>query len=97
MVVDEKDTSLRTVKTTYLSRANDEKGNLIKAFDKDSGKLDYKELKIKCRVKDNTPAGLKLTNIAEISKYIGENGRDVVDLSQQIIQGNKMMMILKKY
>ena len=83
-LLDEKDTSLRTVKTTYLSRANDEKGNLIKAFDKDSGKLDYKELKIKCRVKDNTPAGLKLTNIAEISKYIGENGRDVVDRDSEV-------------
>ena len=83
-LLDEKDTSLRTVKTTYLSRANDEKGNLIKAFDKDSGKLDYKELKIKCRVKDNTPAELKLTNIAEISKYIGENGRDVVDRDSEV-------------
>ena len=83
-LLDEKDTSLRTVKTTYLSRANDEKGNLIKAFDKGSGKLDYKELKIKCRVKDNTPAGLKLTNIAEISKYIGENGRDVVDRDSEV-------------
>ena len=78
-LLDESDTSLRTVKTNYLSRARDEKGNLIKAFNKETGELDYKELQIKCKVKENTPASLKLTNIAEISKYVGENGREVTD------------------
>ena len=78
-ILDESDKSLRTVKTNYLSKARDEKGNLIKAFNKETGELDYKEIQIKCKVKDNTPANLKLTNIAEISKYIGEGGRVVTD------------------
>ncbi len=78
-ILDESDKSLRTVRTSYLSRARDEQGNLIKAFNKETGELDYKELEIKCRVKENTPANLKLTNIAEISKYIGKGGRIVVD------------------
>ena len=78
-ILDESDKSLRTVRTNYLSRARDENGNLIKAFNKETGELDYKELEIKCKVKENTPANLKLTNIAEISKYIGKDGREVVD------------------
>ncbi len=78
-LLDEKDTSLRTVKTNYLSKARNEKGNLIKAFDKETGKLDYKEIQIKCRVKTNVPVKAKLTNIAEITKYIGKDGREVTD------------------
>ena len=78
-ILDESDKSLRTIRTNYLSKARDEKGNLIKAFNKETGELDYKELEIKCRVKENVPANLKLTNIAEISKYIGKDGKKVVD------------------
>ena len=78
-LLDDKDTSLRTVKTNYLSKARNEKGNLIKAFDKETGKLDYKEIQIKCKVKTDVPVKARLTNIAEITKYIGKDGREVTD------------------
>ena len=78
-LLDEKDKSLRTIKTNYLSKAVNAEDNLIKAFDRESGKLDYKEIKIKCKVKSNVPVKEKLTNIAEITKYIGKNGRQVKD------------------
>ena len=78
-LLDEKDKSLRTIKTNYLSKAVNAEDNLIKAFDRERGKLDYKEIKIKCKVKSNVPVKEKLTNIAEITKYIGKNGRQVKD------------------
>ena len=78
-LLDEQDSSLRTVKTNYLSRERNEENNLIKAFDKETGKLDYKEIQIKCRVKADVPVKEKLTNIAEITKYIGKDGREVTD------------------
>ena len=78
-ILDKNDITLRTVKTTYLSKEKDEKANLINAFDKKGEKLDYKEIQIKCKVKNNAPINTNLTNIAEISKYIGKNGQIVTD------------------
>ena len=78
-VIDETDTSLRTIKTNYLSRAKNEAENLILGFNVETQKLDYKEIQIKCKVKEDAKRKEKITNIAEISKYIGENGREVID------------------
>ena len=58
----------RTVTTDYLSSAKEteERQNLIKAFDGTT--LDYKEVKIACRVKDEAETNIKLTNLAEITE-----------------------------
>lgn len=72
--LDANDPTLRTVKTTYLSKENNPNNdkynsekNLIKAMDKVTGELDYKEIQIKCKISDNVKAKTVLTNIAEIS------------------------------
>ena len=58
----------RTVTTDYLSSAKEteERQNLINAFDGTT--LDYKEVKIACRVKDESETNIKLTNLAEITE-----------------------------
>ncbi|MCI8485672.1 MAG: hypothetical protein HFJ20_00800 [Clostridia bacterium] len=78
-LLDENDKSLRTIKTNYLSKGMNRKDNLIKPFNKNTGELDYKEIQVKCKVKETAPYRFKLTNLAEITKYIGEDGRVVVD------------------
>ncbi|MBP3501902.1 MAG: SpaH/EbpB family LPXTG-anchored major pilin [Clostridia bacterium] len=72
--LDPEDPTLKTVKTTYLSKENNPDNdefnaekNLIKAMDKVTGELDYKEIQIKCRISDDVKAKTVLTNIAEIS------------------------------
>ena len=84
-ILDETDSSLRTVKTNYLSRAENEKNNLIKAFNQNTGELDYREVQIKCKVKEDAKLKEKLTNIAEITKFVGENGREVIDRDSKIL------------
>ncbi|HJJ10731.1 MAG TPA: SpaH/EbpB family LPXTG-anchored major pilin [Clostridiaceae bacterium] len=63
----------RVVKTTKLSKEENAEKNLIKAKDKVTGELDYKEIEIKCRISKDVPAKTVLTNIAEISKSIANN------------------------
>ena len=78
--LDSSDTSLRTIKTTYLSKDsnpnNDKynsKNNLIKAMDKTTGKIDFKEIQVKCKISEDVKVGTILTNIAEISKSKANN------------------------
>ncbi len=78
-LLDENDKSLRTVKTNCLSKEINAKDNLILSFNKETGEIDYKEIQIKCKVKETAPYRFKLTNLAEITRFIGENGRIVVD------------------
>ncbi len=79
-VYDENDTTLRTVRTNHLSKEVDEE-NLIKAFD---GKtLSYKEVQIKCKVKDTVAQGDKITNLADISEFTDKNGNTVTDRDSQ--------------
>ena len=69
----------RTVTTTYLSKEKEkaERTNLIKAFD---GKtLDYKEVKIKCTVKDTAIYNKKVTNLAQITENKDSKGNNVTD------------------
>ena len=78
-IIDENDKSLRTIRTTYLSKERNEKENIISAFNKNTGELSYKDIQIKCKVKDSVSENQKLTNIAEITKYIGKDGEEVID------------------
>ena len=73
----------KTISTSILSQ---EKGteNKLKAFDKqtDDGQgsgLDYKDLQILCKVNDNAPSKTNIVNVAEISKYEDEEGKEVTE------------------
>ena len=70
---DEEDTTLRTVKTRYLSKERDAENNLIKAVNKETGEIDYKEIQIKLAIEDSVAAKTVLTNIAEISEEVANN------------------------
>ncbi len=74
--LDDTDPTLRTIKTDHLSKTQDT-DNLIKAFD--GTKLDYKDISVKCRVKQTAISGQKITNIAEITDFSDAEGNTVVD------------------
>ena len=69
----------RIVTTDYLSKAKETSArqNLLKAFDGTA--LDYKDVKIACKIKDTAEVGKKLTNLAEITESKDSDGNDVVD------------------
>ena len=69
----------RTVTTRYLSKEKEsgQRENLIDGFN--GSKLDYKDVKIKCKVKDTAEFGKKLTNLAEITEDKDQDGSDAVD------------------
>ena len=69
----------RHVTTDYLSKAKEtsSRQNLLKAFDGTT--LDYKDVKITCKIKDTAEVGKKLTNLAEITESKDSDGNDVVD------------------
>ena len=72
------DSSLRKATTTKLKRDDiDPEENLLKAFDGET--LDYKELKIKCRVKSTSDLDKVITNIAEITAYTDKDGNVIAD------------------
>ena len=66
----------RTITTNYLSKENGET-NLIKAFN--GTELDYKDLKVECKLKENAELGKKITNIADITEYTDEEGKEIKD------------------
>ncbi len=79
-VYDENDISLRTIRTNHLSKDVDI-DNIIKAFD--GVNLYYKDLKVKCRVKQDVTSGQKITNIADITEFTDSDGTTVVDRDSQ--------------
>lgn len=74
------DSSLRKATTRNLSKEYDE-DNLLKAFN--GTKLDYKELKIKCRVKEVENLNKVITNIAEITEFTDIQGNSIIDIDSQ--------------
>ena len=76
------DSSLRKASTSYLAKPTiDPEDTLIKAFDGTT--LDYKELKIKCRVKSTKDLDKVITNIAEITDFTDANGNTIRDRDSQ--------------
>ena len=73
----------KIIKTEYLSKANEttEGDNKIKAFD--GTKLDYKDVKVVCKVVSTDPMPTKITNIADITKFTDGNGNTVTDRDSQ--------------
>ena len=80
----EDDETLSSIETDYLSKDNGEEENLIKAFDKETGELDYVEVQVKCKVKENAKVKTYITNIAEITEYEGKDRPDVVDRDSNV-------------
>ena len=61
----------------YKDRAEGEDKVLLKAFN--GTELDYIDVQIRCKVKDNIDLYEKITNIAEITKATDEEGKPVED------------------
>ena len=76
-------TNSKIIRTNYLSKANEasEGDNKIKAFD--GTKLDYKDVKVVCKVVTTDPMPTKITNIADITKFTDGNGNTVTDRDSQ--------------
>lgn len=75
------------VSTKYLSKKENNLGkdNLIKAFNKNTNYVDFREVEIVFKVKDLTE-NVNTKNIAEISKITDKNGKDIKD--RDSIPGN---------
>ena len=76
-------TNSKIIRTNYLSKAKEasEGANKIKAFD--GTKLDYKDVKVVCKVVSTEPMPTKITNIADITKFTDGNGNIVTDRDSQ--------------
>ena len=76
-------TNSKIIRTNYLSKAKEtsEGANKIKAFDGE--KLDYKDVKVVCKVVSTDPMPTKITNIADITKFTDGNGNTVTDRDSQ--------------
>ena len=75
-------TKAKEIVTDYLSKAKEKTigANLLKAFDKTTGKLDYRDLKIVFKVSpDFKVSDGIIKNIAEIKENEDENGRAIKD------------------
>ena len=83
-IIDPADTTQRTIRTNILSKENDTE-NIIKAFNSETREISYKEVKIRCKVKDTAPSLTKITNIAEITKYSNESGLIDRDNSRDVV------------
>ena len=73
-VLDANDATQRTLKTTLLSAEKD-KENIIKGFDNQT--INYKDIKLQLKVKNNVPPLKIITSISEISK--SSNQSNIVD------------------
>jgi len=73
----------RTITTTYLSKENETtpKENLLRAFD--GTELDYRDVKVNCKLKMTAEPKKRITNLAQISECTDENGNDIIDRDSQ--------------
>ncbi len=67
------------VETDYLSYEFNKTENLLKKFNKETGAMHYKDLKIVFKVKEGVTEESDLHNIAEIKEHKDENGKDIKD------------------
>ena len=72
----------RTVTTRYLE---DQKIKAAEIVDTEPQKilLSYKEVPIMCKVKDTAKSNENITNIADITKYLDENKKEIKDRDSQ--------------
>ena len=76
-------TNSKIIRTNYLSKAKESSAgsNKIKAFNGTT--LDYKDVKVVCKVVSTDPMPTKITNIADISNFTDGNGNKVTDRDSQ--------------
>ena len=69
----------RTIRTDYLSKANEQTPgeNKLQAFN--GQELDYRDVQVACRVVQTDPMPNKITNIADITDFTDGNGNKVPD------------------
>ncbi|MBP3256219.1 MAG: DUF11 domain-containing protein [Clostridia bacterium] len=85
--LDPNDSSKRTVKTKFLAKTEvDPEDNLLKAYD-GGNKLDYREVRIKCRVKPVSKLDKVITNIADITAFTDVNGNTITDRDSWVNPG----------
>ena len=79
------DSDGKIIRTNILSKENETESNitLIKAYNKETEKIDYKEVKVVCRVANN-PTASKITNIAAITGFTDKNGNAVKDRDSDV-------------
>ena len=65
----------------YAGRTNVDDKVLLKAFDGTT--LDYIDVQIRCKVKENIDLYEKITNIAEITEFADQNGDKIIDRDSQ--------------
>lgn len=80
-IIDTTDETHRTIKTTKLSKENDE-DNAIEAFNVSEKKISYKDIKIKLKIKSTAVNMKEITTIAEITK--SSNLANLVDRDNKI-------------
>lgn len=68
----------RTATTDYLEYTIGSTENLLKAYD-GGDELDYRDVKIQCRVKDTAPYQENITNLAQITEDADSNGNEIND------------------
>ncbi len=78
---DETDSTNRTIKTDYLSKENGE-SNLLKAYD-GGDTLDYKDIEVRCKLKETAPEGKRIVNIADITEFTNKSGNPIIDRDSQ--------------
>ena len=71
-IIDTTDLTQRTLKTEHLSMQQDE-DNAIKGFD-DGDKLNYKDIKLKLKLRSMATTNKEITTVAEIIKSSNKNG-----------------------
>ena len=76
-------TDLKTIKTSYLSVDNETTTGENKMAAFNGSTLEYKDVKIRCKVVATEPMASKITNIADITKFTDGDGNTVTDRDSQ--------------
>ena len=69
----------RTIRTDYLSKANEQTENANKILAFNGQELDYRDVQVACKVVQTDPMPNKITNIADITDFTDGNGNKVPD------------------
>ena len=76
-------TDLRTIKTSFLSVNNETTKGENKLASFDGTNLDYRDVKVRCKVVATENMADKITNIADITKFTDGDGNTVTDRDSQ--------------
>ena len=83
-ILDPADSTQRTIRTTKLSKENDV-DNIIKAFNPETKEISYRDVQVRCKVKETAQTQKKITNIAEITEYSNDSNLVDRDNSKDVV------------